>query len=147
MIELEHKIPVLNSFKERTEMLERELNEVTLLLESTGKDREDKANQLEYLQSTLKSYESQIRSLTKQRTDLARQVQYLLIDQSIRSGNNGPLNADELKFVQNLINSENGTKDSDTQSVITERLVEFKSIIDLQKKNSELLITIRKLAC
>ena len=146
VIELEHKVPILNSFKERTEMLENELNEVTILLETTGKDRDNKASQLEHLKATINSYESQISSLSKQRIDLARQIQFLLVNQSIKTSSDGPLTADELKFVENLIKSEDTTSVSDTQSVITDRLVKFSSIAELQEKNAELLSTIRNLA-
>lgn len=146
VVELEHKIPVLNSFKERSEMLERELNEVTILLESTGKDRDQKSSQLDYLKATVKSYETQIASLSKQRVDLAHQIQYLLVNESIKSDDGGPLSAEELQFVKNLTNSQEITKTSDTQGIITDRLVEFRSVVELQQKNSELLSTIRNLA-
>lgn len=144
--ELENKVPVLNSFRERTEILEAELNDVTLLLESTSRERDEKTLQFQNNNLKLKNYEKQISTLTQQRIDLARQIQYLLVQQSARNDVDGALTNAELEFIKRLLNSDDNDNLSDTQSIITERLVVFKSSIELQKKNSELLVTIRNLA-
>ncbi|AMD23008.1 HHR239Wp [Eremothecium sinecaudum] len=146
VVELEHKIPVLNSFKERTELLEKELNDVTLLLESTAQERDQRTAELKQYKSKISSYEEQVCSLIRQRSDLAHQVQYLLINISVTEDSRGPLSSKEVEFIRKIIASEDDAAESDTQTVISERLVEFQSVIELQQKNVELLNTIRQLA-
>lgn len=146
IVELEYKIPVINSFKKRTSMLEKELNDVALLLEHTSNEREKKEREFDALSGKIKEYESNIHSLVKQRSDLAHQVQFLLLHISIQNDSRGPLTAEEVSFVKKIINNECQSDDSDSQRVISERLVEFKNIVTLQEKNTELLKTVRNFA-
>lgn len=146
IVELEYKIPVINSFKQRTSMLEKELNDVALLLEHTSNEKEKKDREFQALSGKINQYESNIHSLVKQRSDLAHQVQFLLLHVSIQNDSRGPLTTEEVSFVKKIINNECPSGDSDSQRVISERLVEFKNIITLQEKNTELLKTVRNLA-
>lgn len=146
IIELEHKIPIINSFKKRTSMLEKELNDVALLLEHTSNEKERKDKEFEGISSKIKQYESNIHTLVRQRSDLAHQVQYLLLHVSIQNDKNGPLTEQEMAFVKKILNNEDPNISSDSQGVISERLLEFNNIIELQQKNSELLKTVRSFA-
>lgn len=146
IIELEHKIPVINSFKKRTAMLEAELNDVALLLEHTSNEKETKEREFDMVNSKIKQYESNIHDLVRQRSDLAHQVQYLLLHISVQNDNNGPLTQDEVAFVKKILNNEDPNYASDSQRVISERLLEFDNVIAMQEKNAELLKTVRNLA-
>lgn len=146
VLELEHKVPVLNSFKERTEMLEKELSDVALMLEATSKDKEEKEHELTSVKSKIADYETQIHSLVRQRSDLAHQVQHLLIQVSVRNDSNGPLTPEETNFIKKIINSSESPVEQDAQRIISERLVRFESMVELQEKNMELLNSIRNLA-
>ncbi|GAV55641.1 hypothetical protein ZYGR_0AY00330 [Zygosaccharomyces rouxii] len=146
IVELEYKIPVINSFKERTSMLEKELNDVALLLEHTSNEKEKKEREFEALSKKVRDSESSIHALTKQRTDLAHQVQFLLMNITVQVDSRGPLSAEEVSFIKKIINNDDPNNESDSQRVISERLVEFNNIATLQEKNMELLKTVRKLA-
>ncbi|SCU93488.1 LAME_0F03972g1_1 [Lachancea meyersii CBS 8951] len=146
VLELESKVPMLTSFKDRNEMLERELCETAYMLESISRDKEDLRSDLQRSQSQLRDYEGQIYKLTKQRTDLAHQIQFLLIQTSVKNDSNGPLTAEETAFVRKIVDSGNSSSDQDTQKIITQRLVVFQDIVELQSKNSELVATVRALA-
>ncbi|AQZ13954.1 MLP2 (YIL149C) and MLP1 (YKR095W) [Zygosaccharomyces parabailii] len=146
IVELEYKIPVINSFKERTSMLEKELNDVALLLEHTSNEKEKRDREFEASSKKIKDYESTIQILTKQRTDLAHQVQFLLINLSIHADSRGPLSPDETAFVKRIISNDDPSSQTDSQRVVSERLVEFNNIASLQEKNMELLKTVRNLA-
>lgn len=146
IVELEYKIPVINSFKERTSMLEKELNEVALLLEHTSNEKEKKDREFEASSKKIKNCESTIHILTQQRADLAHQVQFLLINCSVHVDSRGPLSPEEVAFVKRVINNDDRNSNSDSQRVISERLVEFNNIATLQEKNMELLKTVRNLA-
>ncbi|SCU94095.1 LANO_0E05666g1_1 [Lachancea nothofagi CBS 11611] len=146
VVELESKVPMLSSFKDRNSMLERELSETALMLESVSEDKEGLSTDLERARTQLIDYESQLSKLTQQRSDLAHQVQYLLINISVKNDSKGPLTAEEMAFVKKIIDSEDSPLHHDTQDIISQRLVEFQDIVELQSKNSDLLLTVRSLA-
>ncbi|CUS24744.1 LAQU0S19e00650g1_1 [Lachancea quebecensis] len=146
VVELESKVPMLSSFKDRNDMLEEQLAETAYMLESTSKDKENVTLDLRRTQAQIHDFEVQISELTRQRSDLARQVQFLLIQTSVRSDSKGPLTTEETAFVKRLLEQGNLSFERDTQKVISERLVEFRDIVELQSKNADLLCTIRNLA-
>ncbi|KTB19538.1 Protein MLP1 [Nakaseomyces glabratus] len=146
VIELEHKIPVINSFQERTSVLEKELTDTALLLEHATKENELKTNELQSLKKKISDDNSQLEILLRQRTDLAHQLQYLLINISIINDNDHLLNEDEIKFIKNLVSNDNMASTNDSQKVISEHLIKFKDIQQLQEKNMELVKTVRTLA-
>ncbi|EJT44939.1 MLP1-like protein [Saccharomyces kudriavzevii IFO 1802] len=147
IVELEHKVPVINSFKERTDMLENELNNSALLLEHTSNEKNAKIRELNIKNEKIAKCENDIHILTRQRLDLCRQVQYLLITNSVSNDSKGPLRKEEIKFIQNILQNDNsGTTESDSQKILTGRLVEFRNVIELQEKNTELLRITRNLA-
>ena len=144
IVELEHKVPIINSFKERTDMLENELNNAALLLEHTSNEKNAKVKELNAKNQKLVECENDLQTLTKQRLDLCRQIQYLLITNSVSNDSKGPLRKEEIQFIQNIIQEDDSSiTESDSQKVVTERLVEFKNIIQLQEKNAELLKVVR----
>lgn len=135
IVELEHKVPIINSFKERTDMLENELNNAALLLEHTSNEKNAKVKELNAKNQKLVECENDLQTLTKQRLDLCRQIQYLLITNSVSNDSKGPLRKEEIQFIQNIIQEDDSSiTESDSQKVVTERLVEFKNIIQLQEK-------------
>ncbi|SCU84327.1 LADA_0D01090g1_1 [Lachancea dasiensis] len=146
VVELEAKVPMLTSFKDRNEMLEKELRETAYMLESVSKNKDDMKFKLERILAQSRDYENQILNLTRQRTDLAHQVQFLLVQVSVKNDSNGPLTVEETAFVKKILDSEDFEVVHDTQKVISQRLVEFENIVGLQSKNAELLVTIRNLA-
>ncbi|KAM3162371.1 Ubiquitin-like domain-containing protein [Lachancea thermotolerans] len=146
VVELESKVPMLSSFKDRNDMLEEQLAETAYMLESISKDKESVALDLRRTKAQIHDFEIQISELTRQRSDLARQVQYLLIQASVRSDSKGPLTTEEIAFVRRILEQGDLSLERDTQKVISERLVEFRDIVELQSKNSDLLRTIRNLA-
>ncbi|QLL34847.1 hypothetical protein HG536_0H02220 [Torulaspora globosa] len=146
IVELEYKIPFINSLKDRTSALEKELNDAALLLEHTSNEKEKATRELEVASGKIEQYETNINTLVRQRSDLARQVQFLLVNVSVHNDSRGPLTDEETAFIRRLIENEDPGNDSDSQRIITERLVEFKDIVTLQQRNSELLKTVRNLA-
>lgn len=146
IVELEYKLPVINSFKERTSMLEKELNDVALLLEHTSNEKEKREREFDSLSKKIRDSELSIHVLTRQRTDLARQVQFLLMNVTVEVDSRGPLSSEEASFIKRIINNDDPNSESDSQKVISERLVEFNNIAGLQERNMELLKTVRNLA-
>lgn len=146
VVELEYKVPVINSLKERSFTLEKELSDIALLLEHTSNEKEKKARELESALGKIKQFEMNTHTLIRQRADLARQVQFLLFNSSLQNDSRGALTPEESDFIKKIMNNEDPSVESDSQSIITERLVEFKNISSLQARNEELLKTVRNLA-
>lgn len=143
--ELEQKAPLINATKERVELLENELTDLSIILETTSKEKESLEKSYNNLNDKLKASTSQITTLNKQKVDLARQVQSLLVQVSIRGDSQGPLTPAEKEAFNRIAKGEKIVNESDTDKLISERLVVFQNIVDLQTKNEELLRITRDL--
>ena len=146
ILELEHKTPELTSFKERTKSLEHELKRSTELLESVSLAKRNDEKEITSLRQKINGCEENIHSLVKQRSDLACQVKLLLLNTSAIQKTASPLSQNELMSLRKFLESRNTVNENDSQSIITERLVEFNNVNELQEKNQELLNCIRTLA-
>lgn len=143
--ELEQKAPLINATKERVELLETELTDLSIILETTSKDKESIEKSYKELEAKLQASNSQITTLNKQRVDLARQVQSLLVQVSIRGDSQGPLTPAEKDAFNRIVQGDQVVNESDTDKLISQRLVVFQNIVDLQTKNEELLRITREL--
>ncbi|EJS43339.1 mlp2p [Saccharomyces arboricola H-6] len=146
ILELEHKTPELISFKERTESLELELKRSTELLETVSVAKHKDEKELTSLRQKISGCEANIHSLVRQRLDLARQVKLLLLNTTSLQKTASPLSNDELVSLKRLLESGNTVNEKDSQTIITERLIKFKDINELQEKNAELLNCVRIMA-
>lgn len=147
LLEAHHRLPVLNSFKEKSATLENKLAEVSNALDVITNSKLSNTNELKSLKQKIANYESNIGQLLRQRTDLANQIQFLLIHNSEVNSSDGPLSHDEMKTVRKLIDNQFDTNIcKSSQRVISEKLVKFQDIINLQQNNEKLLNTIRSLA-
>lgn len=146
--ELESKKPAIASYRNQIQFYEQSLKDMLGKLEALRLDKLDSDKEVNRLRTRLGNYESELRSLKQLSKDLGRQLCYYLIHSKVRDGNENPLTSEERKTID-LILTKSGNKDangeSDTDQLITERLVGFASIIELQLKNQELLVAVRLL--
>jgi nucleoprotein TPR len=143
--ELEQKAPLINATRERVSLLENELTNLSIVLETTSKEKESLQKTNAELTGKISEYELTMKTLNKQKVDLAHQIQTLLAQISIRGDSNGPLTPLEKQAIQRISNGEKVINESDTDKLISERLVTFQNIVELQTKNEELLRIIRDL--
>lgn len=134
ILELEHKTPELISFKERTKSLEHELKRSTELLETVSLTKRKQEREITSLRQKINGCEANIHSLVKQRLDLACQVKLLLLNTSAIQETASPLSQDELISLRKILESSNIVNENDSQAIITERLVEFSNVNELQEK-------------
>lgn len=146
VIELENQLPTVNSLKDRNQTLEQELMQITGLLEETERESDIRIKELTTENRRLKEQTENINVLMSQRVDLAHQVQFLLLNLDLKKHQQHLLTPDEITFLRKIIKSRNSQNDSDSQKIISERLVKFHDISVLQKQNMELLTTTRNLA-
>lgn len=143
--ELEQKAPIISATKERAQMLEKELTELSIILETTTREKESLQKSQDELTSRVQESQVEITALRKQRADLARQVQHLVVQVTVRTDDGGPLTPAEKKAIERIAQGDTVLNDSDTDRLISDRLVTFQNIVDLQKKNEDLLRIVREL--
>lgn len=143
--EVENGAPTFIAEIEERKRLETDLTELSIQLESTMKENEKLSLQVKTSEIKLNDDKQEISLLNKHVQDLSRQVQHLLIQNEMISQSSKPLSAEEYETLQKLLRGDGSPKDTDTDKLITERLVLFKNTIDLQKQNSNLLKITRQL--
>lgn len=142
--EMESQAPTILAEREENVRLEAELTELSVQLETVTGNYEE-------LQSTLKTSEIKANDsvresqlLRKQVNDLSRQIQHLLIQNQLNSDTTNPLTPDEHSALQRLLKGEDPTE-SDTDKLISKRLVLFCDTVELQRQNENLLKITRQL--
>lgn len=146
--ELESKKPAIANYRNQIQFYEQSMKDMLGKLESVRIEKLESEKESNRLRTRLASYETELLSMKQLSKDLGRQLCYYLIHSKIREGNEDPLTSNE-KRVIDLILARSGNKDmsmeTDTDQLITERLVNFASVIEMQKQNEELLLAIRQL--
>jgi nucleoprotein TPR len=145
--EVEQRSKHYMHIEEAYEQLVKEANELSEQLASTLREREDMLRQQTLLKSEVKQLKDDEIWFHQKNVDLSQQVQTLLVALEEEHGSLPPGTLAEIrasqrsKFGGHLEHSDDGA-----QSVISERLVAFRNIEELQKKNEELLQVVRKLS-
>ncbi|KAG0671900.1 hypothetical protein C6P45_004775 [Maudiozyma exigua] len=144
--EMETKMPLIETFKKRSEELENQLLQTTDLLDKISSEKMTITKELNIIKRKNENRTDTMKSLRIQRNDLARQVQFLLSINSQNYGNAELLSSEEIALVKKIILNENENDYSDSQKVISGRLIDFRDIKELQIKNMELIGSVRGLA-
>lgn len=147
--ELESKKPAIANYRNQVQFYEQSLRDLLEKLNTLRIDKLESDKECSRLRARVANYESEKESLKQLLKDLGRQLCYYLIHSNIRDGKNDPLSASERRVIDQILEKSGalgeGTSQTDTDILITERLVAFSSVIELQKKNEELLVAIRQL--
>lgn len=142
--EMENQAPAILAEREENIRLESELTELSVKLESTTAKCEDLQSKLKSSQITVDDNARERELLKKEVKDLSRQIQHLLIQNQLNSDTSRPLMPDEHAALQRLLKGEDPTE-SDTDKLISKRLVLFSNTIELQRQNENLLKITRQL--
>ncbi|KAA8898570.1 hypothetical protein TRICI_006525 [Trichomonascus ciferrii] len=143
--EMESHAPAILAEREESKRLEGELAELSVQLERSNNELDEVKSKLKTAEISNKDSEREQRLLSQQVKDLSRQVQNLLIQIQMLTDSEPPLNPDEHSELQKLLNGESNGDESDTDRLISQRLVLFKNIIEMQKQNENLLKVTREL--
>ncbi|CAN6630447.1 protein Mlp1p [Trichomonascus vanleenenianus] len=143
--EMETHAPAILAEREENQRLEVELAELSVQLEKAGNETEEVKAQLKLTQVKLRDSDREQGLLNQQLRDLSRQVQHLLIQVQMLTDSEPPLSADEHSALQQMLNGNDNVVESDTDRLISQRLVLFKNIIELQQQNEHLLKVTREL--
>ncbi|CAH2354618.1 putative nucleoporin Nup211p [[Candida] railenensis] len=148
--ELEAKKPAISNYREQIKFYENSLNDSFNKIEAIRMEKLDVEKFSKTLSSRVNGLEGELVSMKMLCKDLGRQLCFYLIHSRVRDGDEEPLTVVERKAIENILAKSNanngvGEEESDTDQLISERLVGFASIIDLQQKNQELLTVVRQL--
>ncbi|KAK9463788.1 uncharacterized protein V1516DRAFT_661912 [Lipomyces oligophaga] len=143
--DLETRAPLIQAEREEAGRLKAELADMSMLLDETERDKEDAEDKLEKLATRLSDEEREVRIYRQQVHDLSVQVQNLVLQLRNQTEGAGLLSAAEFAELRQLMESTKQTSESDTAALISERLVTFKNIVELQEQNQNLLRVTREL--
>lgn len=145
---LENTLNESKDYKQTIETLETQLFKSNSLLESIENDRNDIFNENIKDKATIEKLEKILSDRDQLIADLSSQVQYVLMQLTLRTDSDSLsiLSKEELQKIQKLTKMNRNKHSGQTiQDVITENLVLFKDIDDLQKQNQNLTISLREL--
>ncbi|KAG7719723.1 hypothetical protein KL949_001302 [Ogataea haglerorum] len=140
--ELEARMPLLQSYKDKCEEYEARQTQLSAILDSMKKENSVLAGQHDALRKKQEETLVQVRELTQYNTDLKRQVAVLLAQVTLRESGEEPLSRAEKQQLGDLAER---PEETETASLITERLSTFRSIPELLEKNRQLLAVSRRL--
>lgn len=146
--ELESKKPAIANYREQVKFYENSLKEMIGKVETIRIEKAEGEKLNGRLKNRIAEYENELLSLKKLSQDLGKQLCYYLIHSKIRDNNEDPLSLIEKKAIERILSQTGANKDvleSDTDKLISERLVGFVNILELQQKNQELLTVTRQL--
>lgn len=146
--ELESKKPAIANYRNQVHFYEQSMRELLEKLEALRADKTESDKECARLRARLSNSDTERTTMKQLVKDLGRQLCYYLIHSNIREGKDDPLSSSERKAIDTILAKSgvgDGTPPSDTDLLITERLVVFSSVVELQRKNEELLVAVRKL--
>lgn len=147
--ELESKKPEIEEYRLEQERMEEEMLNYSRLLDEANAGRDNATNQLEHWQGEADAAAREGQILRQQLRDLSAQVKILLVEVQSRDQGLGELSADERLELERAARGEldDGTLDEMTSTgrLISERLVIFRDVTEMQAKNEQLLRVTRTL--
>ncbi|XP_014791097.1 nucleoprotein TPR isoform X3 [Octopus bimaculoides] len=135
MQEIEEKAPILRQQREDYEQALHTITQLTHKLDTAMLEGQKLRSETEETRRRMTYSQREIKRLTQQSTDLGQQVQFLLRE------------VEELRGGHIVANEEvSSTEVTSSSQLISERLVTFKSVQELQVQNQRLLEVVRKLS-
>jgi nucleoprotein TPR len=151
MAELEQRQPEIDELRQENERLTEETGSISELLHEATRERELARKEARKYQGDYQGLLRENEIQRQQLRDLSAQITMLLLQQRAHEGGLDALSDEEKSFLREYTASGTMPKElvsdsTDTGRIISERLVLFKDIHELQKQNQELLRTIREVA-
>ncbi|KIX02065.1 uncharacterized protein Z518_08004 [Rhinocladiella mackenziei CBS 650.93] len=145
--ELENDKPEIEELRMDHDRLQSEVVEMSSIVDKANADREAAVKELRTLQGQLDSKSKAVEVLEQQLRDVGSQLRFVLIELHVREqgGRMTREEFDELERQASEAMAQDMASLSETQRVINERLIVYKSIAEMQQQNQNQLVTIRNL--
>ncbi|KAK9449942.1 uncharacterized protein V1518DRAFT_426812 [Limtongia smithiae] len=145
VMDLESRAPIIQAEREEAARMKAEILDMSSLLDDIERDKEDLEKQKEELLIKVNTAGRDSRIYRQQVHDLSRQVTTLLAELQSYTTGVGPLSVAERAELRSLLESTASESESDTSTMISDRLVTYKNIMELQQQNQNLLRVSREL--
>jgi nucleoprotein TPR len=146
---LENKQPEIEEANMDRERLQAEVEELSALLEQSQGDRDAARKAARKWESSSHGFQKEGDLLRQQLRDFGVQIKLLLVELQARQEGVAPLTAEQQAQFEALARGDLQEADFEGQSeisrFITERLVAFRTVAELQEQNQQLLHLVRKL--
>ncbi|KAK8069818.1 Protein MLP1-like protein [Apiospora phragmitis] len=145
MSQLEAKIPEIDELSSENVRLQKEIQNMSHLSDESFKERDVAKKAAKKAEVALSNAQVEGNILRSQLRDLSAQLQMMIFNLEHRDQE---LTLDETLQLQRIARADGFTNDdmSDVDTLVTERLVVFRDVKDLQEKNQELLKIIHQLS-
>ncbi|KAK8085096.1 Protein MLP1-like protein [Apiospora hydei] len=145
MSQLEAKIPEMDELSSENIRLQKEIQNMSHLSDESFKERDVAKKSAKKAEVALSNTQVEANILRSQLRDLSAQLQMMIFNLEHRDQE---LTLDETLQLQRISRADGFTNDemSDVDTLVTERLVVFRDVKDLQEKNQELLKIIHQLS-
>ncbi|KAG7665178.1 MLP1 [[Candida] subhashii] len=147
--EFESKKPALANYRDQVKFYETSLKEMIGKVEIIRSEKAEVEKDVKRLRTRILEDENEMVGMKKLLNDLGRQLCFYLIHSRIRENQGDPLTVSEKNAIEKILAKTGNldeTSETDSDRLISERLVEFRNIIELRQKNQELLVAIRQLS-
>lgn len=149
MQDLEAMQPQIDDLGTDNTRLESDFNEISSLCDAVGKERDQAAKDARKGQAQVAAKMKEGEVLKQQLRDLSSQVKVLLMELHLRDQGVEEFSPERRlqleRLAQGQINEDQMDDATDTDRFISQNLVTFKSIVELQEQNSKLVKVTREL--
>jgi len=149
MQDLEAMQPQIDDLRTDNTRLESDFNEISSLCDAVGKERDQAAKDARKGQAQVAAKMKEGEVLKQQLRDLSSQVKVLLMELHLRDQGVEEFSPERRlqleRLAQGQINEDQMDDATDTDRFISQNLVTFKSIVELQEQNSKLVKVTREL--
>lgn len=146
--ELENRGPELVEMRAEHEKLEEQVLNFSGLLEEANANRDNALKDVDRWRGEAESRAHEGKLLRQQLRDLSSQIKMLLAEEQYRKRGLEELTADERLELEHRARGEQGPwtqNESDTNQLISLRLVVYRNVAEMQEKNEQLLKVVREL--
>ena len=146
--ELESRKPAIANYRAQVQFYEKSLKEHVDKMEALRAVKTAADKECGRLRARLGAVEAEKAALKQLLQDLGRQLCYYLIHSNLKESHDAPLTASERRVIDQILaksGAGDGAGDTDTDVLISERLVVFANVAELQKRNEELVAAVRQL--
>jgi nucleoprotein TPR len=146
MKDMEERAPEMEELRNEHSRMEKDLVGMSKLLEETSKERDQAKKETRKVSGRIADFERETALLRKQLRDLSLQIQVLTVEIERRDAGIEDLNAQQNRIYEEIISGNLRLEDShDTDALISQRLVVWRTVAELQQQNADLLRAVREL--
>lgn len=143
--ELQANAPLLEAQQEEHAKLRQQFVEFSERYDDAVRKASEAAEEVKVFERKLKDSATERGLMTRQVADLSRQLQHVLINSQLGADGEPLMSAEEQRALAEVLDNADETAGEDTNRLISQRLVLFKDIAELQQQNTNLLRSCRAL--